>query len=62
MLTYTYIAARDTAAPASSEDNTAKVEDSVKEKDVTVITTTTKEPVAPTVIQTQEDKVVELSK
>ena len=51
MLTYKYIAARDTAASGSSEDKTPEVEDSVKENDVTVITTTTKEPVAPAVIQ-----------
>ena len=51
-------APRDTATPGSSEDKTAKVEDSVKEKDVTVIATT-EEPVAPAVVQTQEDKVVD---
>lgn len=51
-------ACRDTA-PRSSEDKTDRVEDSVQDKNATVITTT-EEPAPPAVTQTQtEDKVVE---
>ena len=53
-------ACKDTAT-RSSEDKTDRVEDSVQDKNATVITTTDK-PAAPAVTQTQtdlEDKVVE---